>query len=50
MIVAGVAIALELLQGLRPDRDPAVLDVIEKAAGGIFGVFISQLLPFRHRR
>ncbi|KJC62779.1 antibiotic resistance protein VanZ [Bradyrhizobium sp. LTSPM299] len=47
-IAVGIAILLELLQGLRPDRDPAVLDVLEKAVGGIVGVFISRLLPFRH--
>ena len=48
-IVVSMAILLELLQGLRPDRDPAILDVLEKAAGGIVGVFISRLLPLRHR-
>ncbi|WP_426434879.1 VanZ family protein [Bradyrhizobium genosp. P] len=48
-IVVSMAILLELLQELRPDRDPAMLDVLEKAAGGIVGVFISRLLPFRHR-
>jgi VanZ family protein len=47
--VVSTAILLELLQGLRPDRDPAVLDALEKAAGGIVGIFISRLLPFRHR-
>jgi hypothetical protein len=49
-IVAGIAISLELLQGLRPDRDPAQLDALEKAAGGIVGVFVSRWLSLQRRR
>lgn len=41
-LVIAVAVALELLQALRPDRDAALLDVFEKAAGGVFGVFLAQ--------
>jgi hypothetical protein len=40
--VVAVAVGLELLQALRPDRDAALFDVFEKAAGGIFGVFLAQ--------
>ena len=48
--VIAVAIALELLQALRPDRDPALFDVLEKTAGGVFGVFLAQtVLAFLSR-
>jgi hypothetical protein len=48
--VIGVAVALELLQALRPDRDPALLDVFQKAAGGVFGVFLAYtVLAFLSR-
>ena len=49
-IVVGVAISLELLQELRPDRDPAVMDALEKAAGGITGVLMSRWYQLRRRR
>lgn len=42
LLVACVAISLELLQALRPDRHAALLDVVEKAAGGVIGVIIAQ--------
>ncbi|MGV7215088.1 VanZ family protein [Bradyrhizobium sp. UFLA05-112] len=42
LLVVGVAISLELLQALRPDRDAAFFDVIQKAAGGVVGVGIAQ--------
>lgn len=41
-LVIGVAVTLELLQALRPDRDAALFDVIQKAAGGVVGVAIAQ--------
>ncbi len=41
-LVVAVAIGLEVLQGLTPDRDPAFFDVLQKAAGGIFGVLLAQ--------
>jgi VanZ family protein len=41
-LVIGVAIVLELLQALRPDRDPALFDVVQKVAGGVLGVSIAQ--------
>lgn len=44
LLVIGVAIALELLQALRPDRDAAFFDVIQKAAGGVVGVSIAQIV------
>ena len=41
-LVVSVAIVLELMQALRPDRDPALFDVLQKAAGGIAGVMLAQ--------
>jgi VanZ family protein len=41
-LVLGVAISLELLQALRPDRDPALFDIVQKAVGGVLGVGIAQ--------
>jgi hypothetical protein len=41
-LLVGVAISIELLQTLRPDRDAAFFDVIQKAAGGVVGVSIAQ--------
>src|ERR1700712_5205896 len=35
VLVVGVAVMLEFLQTLIPSRDPAIVDVIQKAAGGI---------------
>src|SRR5882724_1764508 len=41
-LVVGVAILLELFQTLVPNRDPALFDVIQKAAGGVTGALIAQ--------
>jgi hypothetical protein len=35
-----IAVMLEALQILRADRDPALLDVIEKVCGGIVGILV----------
>jgi VanZ family protein len=43
-LVVGVAVLLELLQTLIPSRDPALFDVVQKAAGGISGVFLAQAI------
>jgi hypothetical protein len=42
LLVIGVAISLELLQMLRPDRDATFFDLVQKAAGGFVGVSIAQ--------
>jgi VanZ family protein len=42
LLVLSVAVALELLQGLVPDRDPELFDVLQKTAGGFTGVFLTQ--------
>lgn len=44
VLATGVAVVLELLQGLIPDRDPALFDACQKAAGGIFGVLLAQTI------
>jgi VanZ family protein len=50
LLVAGIAVLLECLQALMPDRDPALFDVIQKAAGGNFGVLLAQTISaFLHR-
>lgn len=43
-LVVLVAIGLEILQALTPDRDPAFLDVLQKAAGGTVGVLLAQTI------
>lgn len=43
-LVISVAIGLEVLQALTPDRDPALLDVLQKAAGGTVGVLLAQTI------
>jgi len=43
-LVVGVAVLLEILQTLIPTRDPALFDVIQKAAGGVSGVFLAQAI------
>src|SRR5438046_3064800 len=43
-LVIGVAVLLEVLQTLIPTRDPALFDVIQKAAGGVSGVFLAQAI------
>ncbi|WGR97245.1 VanZ family protein [Bradyrhizobium sp. ISRA443] len=48
-IVAGIAISLELLQDCG-DRDPAALDALQKATGGIVGVLASRWLSLQHRK
>ncbi|MBR0724739.1 VanZ family protein [Bradyrhizobium manausense] len=40
--VIAVAIGLEALQAIVPDRDPGVLDVLQKASGGILGIILAQ--------
>ena len=42
--VIAVALGLEILQTLVPDRDPGLLDVLQKAAGGILGVSLAQTI------
>ncbi len=49
-IVVAIAISLELLQALQPDRDPAATDALQKATGGIVGVLISRWLPLQRRK
>ncbi|MCG2631502.1 VanZ family protein [Bradyrhizobium sp. WYCCWR 13023] len=41
-LVVAVAMGLELLQALTLDRDPGLLDVLQKTAGGIVGVIFAQ--------
>ena len=43
-LVVAVATGLEVLQALTPDRDPGVLDVLQKAAGGTVGVILAQTI------
>ena len=43
-LVIAVAVGLELLQALTPDRDPAFIDVLQKAAGGTVGVILAQTI------
>jgi VanZ family protein len=50
LLMTAVAVLLEGLQALTPDRDPALFDVIQKAAGGSFGALLAQtILAFLHR-
>ena len=42
--VIAVAIGLEVLQMLVPDRDPRFIDVLQKSAGGILGVSLAQTI------
>jgi hypothetical protein len=41
--IVGAAGLLEALQIFAPDRNPAVLDAMQKAAGGAFGVFAARM-------
>jgi VanZ family protein len=41
VIVIGAAIALEGLQHLTPDRHGRLVDLLEKASGGLLGVLIA---------
>ena len=43
-IVLGSAIGLEVLQLLTPDRHGRILDALVKAAGGVCGIGIGQLV------
>lgn len=43
-LVVSVAVGLEVAQALTPDRDPALLDVLQKAAGGTVGVTLAQII------
>lgn len=57
IMVLGSAITLELLQNFVPDRDPRLLDAMEKLLGGATGIvwgifqtsFWPQLIPGNHR-
>jgi hypothetical protein len=42
LIVLIAAIVLEVLQTFTPDRHGHVLDLFEKAAGGLFGIIASE--------
>jgi hypothetical protein len=49
-MVFGSAVVLELLQNLAPDRDPRLLDAVEKVLGGTAGlvssgIFQSIIMP-----
>jgi VanZ family protein len=44
LLVLAVAIFLEVFQAFIPDRDPRILDVLQKAAGGITGVLLAQTI------
>jgi hypothetical protein len=43
-IVFGSAIMLELMQNLTPDRHPALLDAMEKVAGGAAGIAMARAI------
>ncbi|MEK9281663.1 MULTISPECIES: VanZ family protein [unclassified Bradyrhizobium] len=43
-LVVAVAGGLEVMQALTPDRDPRIIDVFEKAAGGTVGVMLAQTI------
>ncbi len=42
--VLGSALILELLQAVSPDRDPRIIDAVEKLVGGGLGISAAQLL------
>jgi hypothetical protein len=44
MFVIAVAVGLETMQAFVPDRDPGIIDALQKAAGGIFGVSLAQTI------
>jgi VanZ family protein len=46
VIVVGSAFGLEALQLLTPDRHGRVIDALVKAAGGICGISVGQLMSF----
>jgi len=43
-LVVAVAMGLEALQALTLDRDPGLLDILQKAAGGTVGVILAQTI------
>ena len=50
VLVLGIAVILELLQIVVPNRDARILDVLEKIAGGIAGILIATaILAGGHR-
>ena len=50
LVVLGSAVVLELLQILVPDRDPRILDALEKSAGGVVGITIAMAVLTLSRR
>ena len=44
LFIAAVAMGLGVLQALTAGRDPGLLDVLEKAAGGTVGVILAQTI------
>jgi hypothetical protein len=42
--VVAVAIGPEVLQAVTPDRDPHLIDVLQKVAGGTVGVLVAQTI------
>ncbi len=44
IVVLGSVAVLEALQLLTPDRDGAILDVVEKMSGGIAGIATAKLI------
>lgn len=44
VLVLAVAGFLEIFQALMLDQEPHILDVLQKAAGGIVGVFLAQTI------
>jgi hypothetical protein len=47
--VVAVAVGLEVLQTITPDRDPQFVDVLQKAAGGIGVMLARTILAFLPR-
>jgi VanZ family protein len=44
LLVIAVATGLEVMQAFTLDRDPGLLDVLQKAAGGTVGVMLAQTI------
>ncbi|WLB52397.1 VanZ family protein [Bradyrhizobium japonicum] len=44
VVAVAVAVGLEVLQAVTPDRDPRFIDVLQKAAGGTVGVLLAQTI------
>jgi hypothetical protein len=42
--VVAVAVGLEILQAVTPDRHPEFIDALQKAAGGTVGVLLAQTI------